>query len=57
MGEAGHARVAEQFGVGRLLEGTLQAYRRAARMKPTAADVSSLGPADRQAVIGAGNHA
>ena len=41
MGDAGHARVADQFGVGRLLEGTLQAYRRAARMKPTDAAVSS----------------
>jgi glycosyltransferase involved in cell wall biosynthesis len=41
MGAAGHVRVADQFGVGRLLEGTLQAYRRAARMKPTAADVTS----------------
>lgn len=41
MGAAGHARVADRFGVGRLLEGTLQAYRRAARMKPTAADVTS----------------
>ena len=41
MGAAGYARVADQFGVGRLLESTLQAYRRAARMNPTAADVSS----------------
>jgi glycosyltransferase involved in cell wall biosynthesis len=41
MGGAGYARVADQFGVGRLLEGTLQAYRRAARMNPTAAEMSS----------------
>ena len=41
MGDAGHARVAEHFGVGRLLGGTLQAYRRAARMKPTARALSS----------------
>ena len=41
MGDAGYARVASRFGVGRMLEGTLQAYRRAARMKPTAARVSS----------------
>jgi glycosyltransferase involved in cell wall biosynthesis len=41
MGDAGYDRVASQFGVGRMLEGTLQAYRRAARMKPTAAAVSS----------------
>jgi glycosyltransferase involved in cell wall biosynthesis len=48
MGDAGHARVADQFGVGRLLEGTLQAYRRAARMKPTdAAATSSAQPTGR----------
>jgi glycosyltransferase involved in cell wall biosynthesis len=41
MGAAGYARVADQFGVGRLLDGTLRAYRRAARMKPTAAEMSS----------------
>jgi glycosyltransferase involved in cell wall biosynthesis len=41
MGDAGHARVADHFGVGRMLEGTLGAYRRAARMKPTAAALSS----------------
>lgn len=37
LGEAGQAHVSEHFGVGRLLEGTLQAYRRAAEMKPIAA--------------------
>jgi glycosyltransferase involved in cell wall biosynthesis len=36
MGDAGHARVADQFGVGRLLDGTLQAYRRAAKMNGAA---------------------
>jgi glycosyltransferase involved in cell wall biosynthesis len=41
MGAAGYARAADQFGVGRLLESTLAAYRRAARMNPTAAAVSS----------------
>ncbi len=35
MGEAGRARVAEHFGVARLLDGTLNAYRRALAMKPT----------------------
>ncbi len=30
MGEAGYARVGERFGVGRLIEGTLKVYRRAA---------------------------
>ncbi len=37
MGAAGQARVSEHFGVARMLEGTLQAYRRAAAMKPMTA--------------------
>jgi glycosyltransferase involved in cell wall biosynthesis len=41
MGDAGHARVAAQFGVARMLEGTLDAYRRAAARKPRAAALSS----------------
>ena len=41
MGEAGHARVAEHFGVARLLDGTLQAYRRVADRKPTTSALNS----------------
>jgi glycosyltransferase involved in cell wall biosynthesis len=41
MGDAGHARVASQFGVARMLEGTLDAYRRAAARKASAAALSS----------------
>jgi glycosyltransferase involved in cell wall biosynthesis len=41
LGEAGHAYVAEHFGVGRLLEGTLAAYRRVAAMKSSTAALSS----------------
>lgn len=43
MGEAGHARVAEHFGVARLLDSTLNAYRRAVAMKPSAAALNSSG--------------
>ena len=41
LGDAGHAHVTEQFGVGRLLEGTLAAYRRVAERKPSTASLSS----------------
>lgn len=41
MGEKGYARVAQQFGVARFLEGTLDAYRRAAEMNPIAAALNS----------------
>ena len=41
MGRAGQARVSAQFGVARMLEGTLNAYRRAAAMKPSAAALNS----------------
>jgi glycosyltransferase involved in cell wall biosynthesis len=41
MGEAGHARVSAEFGVGRMLEGTLAAYRRAVAMKSSAAELSA----------------
>jgi glycosyltransferase involved in cell wall biosynthesis len=34
MGEAGLARVAEHFGVGQMLQGTLHAYQRAMKMEP-----------------------
>jgi glycosyltransferase involved in cell wall biosynthesis len=37
MGAAGHARVAEHFGVARLIEGTRAAYRRALALKPSEA--------------------
>ena len=40
MGEAGHARVVEHFGVSRLIDGTLKAYRRAAAMKPITAPLN-----------------
>jgi glycosyltransferase involved in cell wall biosynthesis len=36
MGDKGYARVAGQFSVARFLEGTLQAYQRAADMKSSA---------------------
>ena len=41
MGEKGYERVAERFGVARFLEETLNAYRRAAAMKPMAAALNS----------------
>jgi L-malate glycosyltransferase len=41
LGEAGRARVARHFGVPQMLEGTLQAYRRAAEMKASAAALNS----------------
>ncbi len=41
MGEAGHARVAGQFGVARFLDATLQAYRRVADRKPTTSALNS----------------
>lgn len=41
MGTAGLARVTEQFGVSRMLQGTLHAYRRAVEMKASAAALSS----------------
>ena len=41
LGAAGLARVTEQFGVARMLHGTLDAYRRAAAMKPMTAALNS----------------
>jgi glycosyltransferase involved in cell wall biosynthesis len=41
MGDAGHARVSAEFGVGRMLDGTLAAYRRALSMKSSAAELSA----------------
>jgi glycosyltransferase involved in cell wall biosynthesis len=43
MGDAGHKRVAAEFGVGRMLEGTLAAYRRALSMKSSAAGLNASG--------------
>jgi glycosyltransferase involved in cell wall biosynthesis len=41
MGTAGHARVAEHFGVGRLLQGTLNAYQYALRTAPVNSTAAS----------------
>ena len=41
MGAAGHARVAEQFGVGRMLHATLDAYQRALRAAPVSSIAAS----------------
>lgn len=41
MGETGFARVSQHFGVGRMLQATLDAYRRALDRKPTTAALSS----------------
>jgi glycosyltransferase involved in cell wall biosynthesis len=41
MGEAGHARVAEQFGVARMLQGTVQAYQRAVRQAAISSTAAS----------------
>jgi glycosyltransferase involved in cell wall biosynthesis len=41
MGEAGQARVTQHFGVGRMLQGTLRAYRRVAEMNPSASLLKS----------------
>jgi glycosyltransferase involved in cell wall biosynthesis len=41
LGEAGYARVARHFGVPQMLEGTLQAYRRAAEMNASTAALNS----------------
>jgi len=43
MGAAGMARVSEHFGVGRMLQRTLAAYRRAAEMNGKAASLNSAG--------------
>jgi glycosyltransferase involved in cell wall biosynthesis len=45
MGDAGLDRVTRNFGVGALLDGTLDAYRRVVEMKPMAAADSSSGQA------------
>ena len=41
MGAAGHARVSEHFGVARMLQGTLDAYRRALRLAPVSSTAAS----------------
>lgn len=41
MGAAGQARVTEQFGVGRMLQGTLDAYQRALRIAPLSSTAAS----------------
>ena len=41
MGEAGHARVTQHFGVSRLLQGTLKAYRRVAEMNASTSALKS----------------
>lgn len=43
MGDAGHARVSQHFGVARMLQGTLKAYRRAAEMNPSTSALKSPG--------------
>jgi phosphatidylinositol alpha-1,6-mannosyltransferase len=41
MGAAGHTRVTEQFGVGRMLQGTLDAYQRGQRMAAVSSTAAS----------------
>jgi glycosyltransferase involved in cell wall biosynthesis len=41
MGEMGHARVSEQFGVGRMLQGTITAYQRALAIAPVSSTAAS----------------